>query len=105
MKAISFDVETLEECNRTVWDTFSAEEHESLPLSYVYFLHNLMSILQLSQNPGKKRGKLYGVTPTHGRSTLQTEAEKTGPVLRKICTGHSGKSLLNRREEIQRRGR
>lgn len=37
-----------DQCNRTVWEAFSAEEPESLPLCYVYFLHNLMGIFHSS---------------------------------------------------------
>ena len=37
-----------DQCNKTVWEAFTAEEQESLPLSYVYFLHNLMSIFHSS---------------------------------------------------------
>ena len=58
-----------------------------------------------SQEPGKERSKQHCVTPTHGRPSLQTEAEKTRPVLRKICFGHSEESLRIRNEEVQGRSR
>ena len=39
-----------DQCNKTVWEAFSAEEQESLPMCYVYFLHNLMGIFHNSVN-------------------------------------------------------
>uniref|UniRef100_A0A8C4Y930 HAT C-terminal dimerisation domain-containing protein n=2 Tax=Gopherus TaxID=38771 RepID=A0A8C4Y930_9SAUR len=33
-----------EECVKIVWEAFSEDEQESLPLCYVYFLHNLMGV-------------------------------------------------------------
>ncbi|XP_015263080.1 PREDICTED: uncharacterized protein LOC107107313 [Gekko japonicus] len=53
-----------EECVKIVWEAFNAEEHESLPLCYVHFVHNLMRIF--SDAVKKMECDHVGSTELHG---------------------------------------